>query len=714
MHHPPDITQQLHTELAALVKDHEDKLRSFFDKVRVGQIVDHEHAGTTSLEQVKADTIEPPYPTIAQQSVPEVHFEEVPMQPHRSSQCEVPQTAVLSVPRTVAGLLEERHKRDERRSLQAGSRSDESESGHDHVHWTPSALGEGSRTLHSVHEETALVVNEEFDHGKQSVELHHNGRVMVTKPEVHISLSENSVHSHSPSVSVPSQRSVTNMKSSGFFGQVQSVVSMASKASDKKPRRFRNKTLANEDAKRLQEALKKSKRAVEQMIQEDNDPLYNWTFRDRLATFVYHEWFEYAVFFVIASNVVVVGIEVDRLANDPNSATGLTFRIVDFIYTGIFFMELLLRVFVEGSMFFCSPNWAWNTFDFFVVVASLVDVVAEIIKITMTHSFDIDYLRVFRVIRVTRLIRSFRMVRLVRFVRALRTLVYSILVTLKSLVWALLLLVMIYYGFGVLFTQAVADQCATTNFTARGCDAPNLVRYWGGVGRSMFTLFKAMSGGVSWGEVVDPLGGVDPPWMYVTLFILFICFAYFAVLNVITGVFCQSAMDSAQTDKEIATMQQMAHKDLFIDALKELFAEIARSSTCQEDTAYISLRNLERGLKDDRLQAYLAALDIGSTDAWTLFKLLDTTKSGRINYDEFIEGCMQLKGNAKAVHIAKLSHDNKMLSDLLEDFMCAVDDQLGLVSAALRSQGIQVPTAEVGAAVSVLSSRARGRRSMAV
>ena len=44
-------------------------------------------------------------------------------------------------------------------------------------------------------------------------------------------------------------------------------------------------------------------------------------------------------------------------------------------------------------------------------------------------------------------------VRIFRFVMALRTLVTSIFHTLKSLFWALLLLVIIVYVFGVIFVQ---------------------------------------------------------------------------------------------------------------------------------------------------------------------------------------------------------------------------------------------------------------------
>ena len=45
--------------------------------------------------------------------------------------------------------------------------------------------------------------------------------------------------------------------------------------------------------------------------------------------------------------------------------------------------------------------------------------------------------------------------------------------------------------------------------------------------------------GVSWEEVELPLKIISPLWLF--LFLFYISFSYLAVLNVVTGVFCQSA-----------------------------------------------------------------------------------------------------------------------------------------------------------------------------
>ena len=46
-------------------------------------------------------------------------------------------------------------------------------------------------------------------------------------------------------------------------------------------------------------------------------------------------------------------------------------EILNYIFTAIFFIEALLKLFAYGKAYFFT---AWNRFDFFVVVSSLIDV----------------------------------------------------------------------------------------------------------------------------------------------------------------------------------------------------------------------------------------------------------------------------------------------------------------------------------------------------
>merc|ERR1711904_37206 len=75
-----------------------------------------------------------------------------------------------------------------------------------------------------------------------------------------------------------------------------------------------------------------------------------------------------------------------------------------------------------------------------------------------------------------------------------------------------------------------------------------LEKSYGSLSRCMLTLFQCVSGGMDWDNASRPLSDVGP--ILVIIFLGFICFVYFAVLNVMTAVFCQSALEHSMNDHD--------------------------------------------------------------------------------------------------------------------------------------------------------------------
>ncbi len=75
-------------------------------------------------------------------------------------------------------------------------------------------------------------------------------------------------------------------------------------------------------------------------------------------------------------------------------------------FTYVFFLELLLKLIVYGKSYFLS---GWNIFDFFVVSASVLDLILQYSGIGSGGASEISILpqiaRIFRVLRITRLLR---------------------------------------------------------------------------------------------------------------------------------------------------------------------------------------------------------------------------------------------------------------------------------------------------------------------
>jgi len=269
-----------------------------------------------------------------------------------------------------------------------------------------------------------------------------------------------------------------------------------------------------------------------------------------------------------------------------------------------------------------------------------------------------------RTVRVARIVRVARVIRLLRFFCSLRMLLSAIFSTLKSCVWTALLLCAILSMFGIMFTQAVAEHKMSL--------APDPVSlqldiYFGTLPRSIFTLYKSILGGIDWEVAVAPLS--DLHWMYVILFILLITFVYLAVMNVVSGLFLQSALDQAQADKEDVIAQQIKESDQHIARFMSLFGEIDT-----DRDGCITLEEMEAVMHKDRMRGFLQSLDIEFSDAWTFFKLLDVDAGGRVSAQDFVDGCMRIRGNAKSVHIAQMLYETKWLMDCVWELTRFVED----------------------------------------
>lgn len=227
----------------------------------------------------------------------------------------------------------------------------------------------------------------------------------------------------------------------------------------------------------------------------------------------------------------------------------------------------------------------------------------------------------------------------------------SIAATLQSLMWALLLLSMMIYVVAIAFTQSATD------LETHDGDV-TLQEFWGTVPIAMLTLFESISGGVSWHDVVAQLRNTSP--LLLGIFMLYIFFTYFAVLNVITAVFCQSAIETVGQDPDLAAQAVMLRKRLYIDKLLGFFESVDKDGSGQ-----ITILELEKILSDDNTQAYLAAMGLDVSDAWSVFKLMDVDESMSVDVEEFVNGILRLQGSAKSVDVQTMMDTQKWLTKRL-------------------------------------------------
>jgi len=391
---------------------------------------------------------------------------------------------------------------------------------------------------------------------------------------------------------------------------------------------------------------------------------------------------------LIILNAMTIGWEVQYIAtlSQENASlppalrepTPRIFDILQSIYCAIFALELALRWAAEGKLFFHSSERAWNGFDVVVVGLGLLEQILKMIAGASGTGADfVGNLSALRILRVLRLVRVLRVIRVLRFFRELRMMLYSILSSISSLFWSMWVLTLCFYIFGISMTSGVSDYLNNEGGEPlwHREETAILRKFFGSLDRSMYALYRSMSGGNDWGDVVDLL---DPlPSFYQPLFLVFISFAIFAVVNVVTGVFVENAMQSSQQDREVIVQEEVRAKEKYLSSMQELFEEMDSNQS-----GSITHDEFERQLDDERALAYFDALKLEISDVRTLFTLLDIDQTGAVDVEEFLIGCQKLKGEAKSLDLAVVNHEIKWLISSLSGFADYVEQQF----TSLRDQ----------------------------
>lgn len=392
--------------------------------------------------------------------------------------------------------------------------------------------------------------------------------------------------------------------------------------------------------------------------------------------------FETIAAVLIITNAIFIGVEIELSTYYINQDLPLPIQVIGLVYTALFALELMLRVMVNGISMFWRTQYLWNLLDLFVVVVSLWETLVLVLELLVPNlSLNagigvISSLRIVRILRITRLIRNSGSTPAgaMKFLRALRTLIHSIAYTLKEVVWAGVFLVLIMYVFSLALTQGVVGYQSSNSQVP-----PAMMHYWGGIGTAMSACFMAVTGGISWEVAANPLYEISVLWWW--LFIFYVGFTVFAVLNVMTGVFCQSAIKSAQLDTELLLHNMMAERDEHLKRIKDLFARLDN-----DGSGSLTLGELEDHLEDPAVQAYFASLDLSITDVWTFFKLLDSDMEAEISPDSFFDGCQRLKGVARSLDLAKLMHQSQAMSKKQIAFMNQTNVALEQIHEKLRKE----------------------------
>lgn len=272
--------------------------------------------------------------------------------------------------------------------------------------------------------------------------------------------------------------------------------------------------------------------------------------------FVISKKFNNFILFIIIINAITLGMETNiYLINNIGNILNLVERIALIIFS----IELIMKIFAFKTHFIRDP---WNIFDFIIVIISYIPAT--------------DGLTILRALRVLRVFR------LISILPKLRIIVNSLLLSLPSIAWISLLMIVVFYIFAVMATKLFGSS---------------FPEWFGSLGKSFFTLFQIMTL-ESWAMgIARPVIEVFP-YAYL-FFIPFVLMSSFVVLNVFIAIVVNGMNDAKEKNEFIDKSIKYNTYNKIHNLNSDNIASIDNSELEKElDELYIKIKKVESIIKN--------------------------------------------------------------------------------------------------------------------
>ena len=240
------------------------------------------------------------------------------------------------------------------------------------------------------------------------------------------------------------------------------------------------------------------------------------TFRYYLREFADSSFLDNFIMIIIALNMISMAMNYENC--HPIYDKCLT--IANYIFTGIFIAECCIKLLAYGFAYF---HGGWNKFDFFVVVASIADLI-----IASIDGIDAAFLKSFQIIRVLRVLRVTRVLRLVKSLKGLEKLIQTLSWSISALENVILLMVIIFSIFsilGVYFYDGIDYKNYTDRFYVVN-EYYNLDNFY----NAFLFVFRCATG-EKWPSIMMELAFVD-----LDIASEFYAYVYMIISNFINGI----------------------------------------------------------------------------------------------------------------------------------------------------------------------------------
>jgi len=301
-------------------------------------------------------------------------------------------------------------------------------------------------------------------------------------------------------------------------------------------------------------------------------------------------------------------------------------------------------------------------------------------------SGNVSFLRFMRLLRGGRALQA---ARFVRYSYSLQKMVSAFSRTVLAVFWVVCLMSIIVYIFGLAMmegvqsyllsydsanmSQPVSTYVESTGLGLGGAEGLllDLKHFYGGVGRTFFTLVSAISGG-DWTSSASALSAMGAEWRLA--WIVYLVIVVFGVFNMMTGLVVDILRHPVPADRKFATVQKESEEMAIIGMFHN---ELSHSGKTLEHIASMKFnrKSFEKFVALDRVNRELQAFGIEMKAMDDPFGLMDVAGTGHLDVKTAAQRCLQLRGKATSHSLSVMARDIR-----------AIHQELNTLRTTLRKQ----------------------------
>jgi len=354
-------------------------------------------------------------------------------------------------------------------------------------------------------------------------------------------------------------------------------------------------------------------------------------------------YFDAVVGMVILANSITIGIDQSYKLQKEEAPL---IKTLDQMFLCFYIWELGIRFFGGGLRILSD-----NSIKFDVCLVSFC--IVETWLLDASKFEDVAPLIVLRMARLARMVRALRLVALCR---ELWMLVHGLMSSAMTMVYTLGLLTLIIYAFSLVGVELITMKILYSTEIVDPLVEGIVEEYFKTLPITMLTLTQFIT--------LDSIGAIYRPLIVydaslAVYFISVIMIVGIVLMNLVTAVLVNGAMEEASKNKEAARFQEAQVKKKLTKSLRTLFVRLDADGSGKIDRDELSFAS-----PDDAalLNEYMKL-----ADPIEVFNHLDVDGSGELDIDEFCEGLYQASISSVPVEFKRIDKRVELLHHQLTD-----------------------------------------------